>query len=322
MSAHQVASVLLLAALVGMPGLARGETPQEQVQRGNAHYAAQRYAEALKCYTEAAAATSVPAPELLHNLAAAHFKLGEIEEARDLWVRLKNVRDPAFEARTHYNLGNCDYADALRTVQQGDAARAFKLLGQAVEQYREALRVDPSLDDARANLELTQALKRQIEEQLQNQPESQPSNQTERQERQDQQQEPSSQPSQPQSQPSEQQHDPNAPPESQPAQEEQSESQDQQQSSEQQPQEQEPERSDKPEDQEQPESRAASQPQTMPAETQAAPPEESPQEQPAVEMSREQAERLLQMIRDAEKARRERLLRERTARQKPVERDW
>jgi hypothetical protein len=39
-------------------------------------------------------------------------------------------------------------------------------------------------------------------------------------------------------------------------------------------------------------------------------------------LTREQAERLLQMIRDAEKARRERLAQQRAASQKPVERDW
>jgi len=39
-------------------------------------------------------------------------------------------------------------------------------------------------------------------------------------------------------------------------------------------------------------------------------------------LPREQAERLLQMIRDAEQARREKLAREREAKQKPVDKDW
>jgi hypothetical protein len=43
---------------------------------------------------------------------------------------------------------------------------------------------------------------------------------------------------------------------------------------------------------------------------------------PGVKMSRQEAERLLQKIRDAEKARRELLRQRERARHKPVDRDW
>lgn len=304
------------AFLLGAALVAHAENARDFIQQGNQHYAAGRYAEALKCYEEAQARQANPPPELLHDLAAAHFKLGQLDEARDLWVRVKEAGDAGFEARTRYNLGNCDYAEALAAMQQSPQ-QALELLGTAADQYRTSLQLDPLMTDARANLELTQRLKRQIEEQTQSQPQSQPS---QGQKRKDKQKQQSTQPAQ--SQPSEQseqdQQDQSAT--SQPAQTQPSQQPKPQegQEGEQQPQDQnQPQPGE--EDQQQP---AAEQPQTMPAETQPTENDQSAEESAALHLTRAQAERLLQMIRDAEKARREKLLQQRTATQKKVERDW
>jgi Ca-activated chloride channel homolog len=311
-----VAFLLLL-----LPVSQAAETGRALIQQGNAHYAAGRYAEALKCY-EAAAGQSVVAgsAELQHDRAAALFKLGQVDEARDLWVRLKDSPDARFEARTRYNLGNCDYADALTAAQQ-DGQKAVKLLGQAAEQYREALQLDPTLNDARANLELTQLLKRQIEEQQQNQQQNQQSKDQQKQDEQKQdQQQSSTQPSKSEKGDQEQKDKQDQQPQTQPSQSPES-----QQSSDEDEQKKEEESKDQsqqqqPQDQPQPES----QPSTQPAAAESQPAERGDEKSPPVpiEMTREQAERLLQMIRDAEKARREKLAQERTSRQKPVERDW
>lgn len=297
------------------------------VQQGNEHYAAGRYTEALRCYRDAQATADASAREdrrgrlssydqrqradILHNQAAAHFKLGEIEAARDLWVRLKDSPDPAFEARTRYNLGNCDYAEALAAAGQQNARGALPRLESAVEQYRAALRLDPTLTDARANLELAERLKRQLEAQQSESPQSQSS---EQQERSDQQQsqtqpasQPSSQPGQAEQQPESQSAADQKPPESPSSPQEPEESNEEQQES---------------------QSDAEQKPQPPPSEPKAEPGQEREaqeqpgQESPPIEMTREQAERLLQMVRDAERARREALARQQAARQKPVDRDW
>ena len=284
------------------------QTARDLIAQGTEHYQAERYALALKSYEQAAAASPQPSPELLHDLAAAHFKLGDFQAARDLWVRAKQAGDAALEARTRYNLGNCDYAEALHAAQQNPQL-AMQRLDEAAAQYRSALQLDPQLTDARANLELAQVLKRQIEEQMQNQPQSQPStNQAQQQQERQEQQQPSSQPSQsPQSQPSQTQ------PATQPSQTEQQEkSQEHQESQEQQGQEQE----------QSAEEEQTPPPETMPAETQPAEEQEGREQAVPVQLTREQAERLLQMIRDAEKLRREKLAQQRMAKQKPVERDW
>lgn len=285
--------LLLLAAGALFAG---ADTARSLIEQGNQHYAAGRFAEALACYEQAASDVARPAPELLHNLAAARFKLGQIEEARDAWVRVKEAGDAAFEAQTRYNLGNCDYAEALAATAE-NPQQALEHLAAAAEQYRAAVQLDSQLADARANLELTQRLRQLIEEQMESQPQTQPS---ECQQEGDQQQ-PSTQPSQGQPE----QDEPSA--ESQPSQQQPQEGQ----------------------EQDQEDAQAESQPQA-----EAPPPNEAAETQPnqeqqpegaeprPVQLTREQAERLLQMIRDAEKARRERLARQRAASQKPVERDW
>ncbi len=289
--------------------------PRDLIAQGNAHYAAGRYAEALQSYEQAASTGAAPSTELLHDQAATHFKLGQIDEARELWVRAKTLGDAAFEARSRYNLGNCDYADALATAQGQDAQKALKLLAQAADEYRNALHLDPTLADARANLELTHLLKKQIEEQQQNQPQSQPSSQPCSQ--------PSSQPSSQssQSQPSSQQS------QSQQQKQDQSSQSSQPQTQPAQP----PESQPQPQDQQkEPESQPESQPapaETQPAESQPAEQQEQGEQPPSanIRLTPAQAERMLQMVRDAEKARREMLAqmaRDRMAREKRVDRDW
>jgi Ca-activated chloride channel family protein len=289
--------------------LAAADAPRDLIQRGNDHYQAGRYAEALEAYEQAGEEYGdVITAELLHNQAAAHFKLGQIDEARELWVRAATLEDALFEATARYNLGNCDYADALRAVENQDVPGALELLDRAGAQYRDAVRLDPGLTNARANLELAEMLKEQIKQQTTTQPQSQPSSQPQQQQQQDQSSsQPSSQPSQqgdqndqsdqssatqPTSQPEQQpQTQPSQQPESQPDQQQQ--------------------------DQPSPTSQPRESPQTQPADAQ-------PQDRQPVElrMTPEEAERLLQMIRDAEQARRRVLRQREAARHKPVERDW
>jgi Ca-activated chloride channel family protein len=283
------------------PATVFADTPRALAQQGNEHYEAGRYAEALAAYEQIGEeADQTFTTELLHNRAATHFKLGDFDEARELWVRAAGLKDEPFEAAARYNLGNCDYLEALQAVQEQNASRAVELLDRATAQYRDALRLDSTLADARANLELAAQLRKQIEEAAQQQPQSQPSP---KQEQQGEQQQSTSQPSsQPTSQPGES--------EPQPSESEQQE-------------------------QAQPESQPAPQPESQPApETQ---PAQLPESQPSggeegieeeqqrlvpIEMTPEEAERLLQMIRDAERQRRAILRAREAAGHKEVDKDW
>ncbi len=219
-----VLSLILSAVVTATAGDVR-----DVIKRGNAHFEQGRYEEALAAFDEAAENTDESLrAELLHNRAAAQFKLGRIDDARELWVRSLPTRDAPFEARGRYNLGNCDYADALAALEAQDANKALELLDVAAKQYRKAIRLDPELADARANLELTHRLIEQIKENSTTQPRSQsqpqdsttqPSEDQESQsdqntEQEDDQDQSSSQPSSQQSQPTSDEQEPPDPSES------------------------------------------------------------------------------------------------------------
>jgi Ca-activated chloride channel family protein len=290
-------SLLLLSS-----SIAFADQPRELIKQGNELFDAGRYAEALEAYDQIGDETDeFLLAELLNNRAAAHFKLGQLDEARELWVRAAGMRDEKFEAAARYNLGDCDYADALQAVQQQNAQGALELLARAAQQYQDALKLDPRQLDARANLELAAQLRKQIEEMAQQQPQSQPSSQPSQQNQQQQQQDQSS--SQPSSQPSE----------SDQQKQEQSDSQSQQQ-------EQQQEGQQQPDTQPSPESQPAQQ-QPQPEEAEQ-PEDQEQQPMVPIEMTREEAERLLQMIRDAERQRRAILRAREAAKYQDVEKDW
>lgn len=300
------------------PRAAADQAWRETVRRGNDAYAAGKFQEALDLYS-GVSADDLPLTtraELLHNKAAASFKLGQTDQARELWVQAAGMGDAKFEAAARYNLGDCDHAAALEALQAQDATRALSLLDKALAQYADAIRLDPQLESARANLELAVQLKKKLQEQSTSQPQSQPSSQPDK--NKDNQKNSQSQPSdndqnqkdQPQSQPSSQpQSQPSSKPSSQPD-PSQDQSDDQQQQENQQ-------------DQKEPneaQSQPASQPKSQPQPAQSQPLDE--QQMPNVDMTPQEAQRLLQKVRDAEKTRRAYLRKREAAKYKPVDRDW
>jgi Ca-activated chloride channel family protein len=320
-----VASCLLSAAAPAGTSDAR-----KLISDGNAHFEAGRFSEARDAYA------STPEPsepallaDLLHNRAAAEFKLGNYAAARDIWVRAAGLLDAAFEAKANYNLGNCSYREGLELLESSQAPAAanssgaaqpasvpseqiLTLLGRAIERYRDAIRLDPKLVDARANMELADQLRKKIKEQATSQPQSQPSSQPQ---------------SQPGSQPSDQQNgegdqqsqsQPSSNPsksdksQSQPSEDEQQqENQDGQQDEQKQP-ESKPSQS-QPASQPRPQPQPESQPESQPSEG---------DEEKEMKMSPSEFERLLQKVRDAERLRRQRLREAERSRQRPVDKDW
>jgi len=119
-------------------------------ERGNRHYRAGRYEQAVAAY-RAALEDGDDRPELRYNLGTALLRLGRYEEAQQqLEAALQDV-DPALRQRTLYNLGNRFLEEGRGTAE---AETRNRLLDAAIEAYRDALRLDPSDQDAKWNLEL------------------------------------------------------------------------------------------------------------------------------------------------------------------------
>ncbi len=292
-------AVLLLALLVPAPAVADElEQQREIIGQGNELYAAGKYAEALERYASIERPDPRVAAELLFDQAAAHYMTGQLDEARELWTRAAPLRDARFEAACRYNLGNCDYAAALQALQKQDTAAAGAAIEKAMANYADALRLRPDFTDARANLELAAQLKKMIEQIQQQQQQQQSGQKNEDQQKQDQQS--CDQPSQGDQQQNKRQ---------------QSDSQDQQS-----PDQPRPDQQQSPQQQDQ--SQADEQQTAGQQPDQAEQRNEQSGRKMKVQMTREEALRLLQRIRDAERQRRQMLRRLEAAKQKPVEKDW
>lgn len=147
------------------------------IHEGRALYDRQDYGGALERFERAAdLADAALRPLVLHNVAAARYRLGRVSEARELWARIASSSDVAFEARVRFNLGNCAYAAAWQNLQQAldpkaEQRRALlenavRELSLAIASYGDALRLDGAIEDARVNLELAARLRRQLVQRL------------------------------------------------------------------------------------------------------------------------------------------------------------
>jgi hypothetical protein len=160
--------LLATALVVVLGGWQPFRTADPDVAAGNQAYAEGRYAEALAAYDRAARRGGVDADGLAYDRGTAELKQSEaahdaaekqrlIQRALDDLRQAGHARDPRIRGSAHYNRGNL-------------------LMGQdklddAIEAYKQALREQPGLDDARRNLEL--ALRKRQKQQQQRQQQGQ-----------------------------------------------------------------------------------------------------------------------------------------------------
>ncbi len=286
-----------------------GPDPRDAIRRAAELYGRQRYEEALAALDSVGERVDARLrPAWLFDRAATLYRLGRIDDARESWTQAASQADPALEAACRYNLGNCDYRQALAAANNPQqAAAALELIERAIENYRDAIRLDPALEDARANLELATRLREQLRRQMQQQPQQQNSPA------------PSSQPSKnnrPQQQQQQQDSSQNRQRSQQPSSDRRQDGADRDRS----------QRQDSPQQdaESQDQQRREAQPLPPKPEPSASQPAQPPRDARGrpLRLTREQAERLLQLIRDLERQRREMLRRMQAARQKPVDRDW
>lgn len=262
------------------------------MQQGADAYEQERLEEAAAAFREALALaeedeTLDPAAARL-NLGTTLARGGQFEPAAAELSEALKTDDLKLQARAQYNLGHVRYREAENLVEQQDLQTANSKIDQSIGHFQDALRLDPADLQTKKNFELSHLKKKQIEaliEQQPPQPEQQQNEDQEEEEQQDQQED-----------------------------QEQQQSQDPQDQQDQQDQQDEQDQQEPPQDDPQ-------QPEDTPPEEQENGQEE-PEPQPAPEqMTEEEAEMLLEAMKEEEQRQREKY-RIQLGRPQPVDKDW
>ncbi|MFC7054125.1 hypothetical protein ACFQI3_15635 [Hansschlegelia quercus] len=98
--------------------------------------------------------------------ARAHFLLvrDSLDEAQSLAGQIVERGEPEVAARFHYDVGNARARRAVGAIEASQIDKAIPEVRLAKEAYRAALRADPTLWDARYNLDVVMRLVRDFPE--------------------------------------------------------------------------------------------------------------------------------------------------------------
>ena len=143
-------TMAMLLALLALPSCGFFETTNSGVDEANAQYAGEEYPEAAASL-EALREKIPERAELRYDLGTAHLAAGEYDAALDEFKEAGKKAGPELEAAILANQGLAHLRAALDL--EDEAARKTRL-EQAVGSLRAAVRKDPTIEEARKNLEL------------------------------------------------------------------------------------------------------------------------------------------------------------------------
>lgn len=161
-----IAIVFLMIFFLPLQGY--GKTVAGLVKDGNNAYNAGDYDTAITSYDEAL--TEDPdSPYSYFNKGSALYKKGDYTGAKEAFetAALKG-KDPQFDAKTRFNLGNTAYKEAEAQMET-DLQGALEGCSNSVAHFQEALRLDPDMKEAAENMEMVRLVMKNILDEIQKQ---------------------------------------------------------------------------------------------------------------------------------------------------------
>lgn len=146
-------------------------TPQQEIQIATQAASRESWAEAAAALSRAQEGQGKVDSLLSYDQAVAAYRAGDLTQAAAAFEIALNSGDPKIAAAAAYNLGNTNYQLAMAPVEsEGDSKeqldQAADRFAQALEQYRHAIEQNSLDRDARANGELAwQKLQEVLQEQ-------------------------------------------------------------------------------------------------------------------------------------------------------------
>ena len=168
MKANQILSIAIVSGigfLGANTGLAQDTSADsiKAINNATQQLAAGNVEEALQGFDNAAE-TSADNHTLSYNRGIALYRRGDIDAARAQFLNALDSTDSTLAAKAWFNLGNCDYSNALAAAEQ-DRPAAIESLKNSIQKYRRSLKLNSDDTDARANIELAARLMNQLQQQ-------------------------------------------------------------------------------------------------------------------------------------------------------------
>lgn len=149
--------------LLALTGCGESDLARQEMDLGIQAYAEGDFGAALERF-EAAERAGGETPETLFGRGVAAFAAHD-NAAADQYFTLALETAPAeLRALVHYNLGSVRYRQTVNAVMS--FVNGDPYLQEAIEQYRDALTIDPNLEDAAYNLELALRLQDELARRL------------------------------------------------------------------------------------------------------------------------------------------------------------
>ena len=156
-------------------GQALASTAGGIVEKGNRLYREQKYEDALKHYDQALS-TQPDSAVINFDAGTAQYKTNEYQKANASFEKSLITQDKALEAKANYNLGNSRYMLGL-TKENSDLAGAVQLLEGTLNNYKRAMELVPKDQDAKVNYEIVEKKLKELKEKLKKQPQGNKDNQ-------------------------------------------------------------------------------------------------------------------------------------------------
>ena len=146
---------------------AQSSTVRKEIRKGNREYKAKRYERAEVDYRRALQEDS-SAYRAHYNLGNALYRQKNYSGAAQHFdsVLMQPDLDSKTRSRTFHNKGNSHLQAGL---QQSNRADGMQMFQQAVNDYQEALKIDPKNEDTRYNLSYAKKMLQQAQQQQQQQ---------------------------------------------------------------------------------------------------------------------------------------------------------
>ncbi len=165
-------SNMVIAALALAAAEAAAATPRELLRqgvqagdKGDARQAKELFEKALATATNDTRAASAAA----YNLGALHYRAGEKEPAAEKFKSALRTEDLTIQRDAYHNQGNLRMQAASAQEEAGKLDEAVKEAAAAIENYDNAMLLDPAAQDTRVNLELALNYERELKLKLEEQ---------------------------------------------------------------------------------------------------------------------------------------------------------